>query len=187
MISILIPSKNEPNSGAMIKATESCFPYSQIITCNDRYGYGKGWAVREALKYAEGAIICFIDGDLDIHPRMIYRLLPFLDDYDIVVGRKVHRNNILRRAITVLSRIWVRAIFNVKYDTQTGIKVFKREALPEWETDGWMFDAEIMARACISGKKIIEVPVETTTSKNAKVSSILKCLIETIKIKQSLC
>ena len=187
MISVLIPNCKEEKIHNVVSETEKHIEDVQIIVCCDPGRKGKGWAIRQGLGVAEGEIICFIDGDMDIHPRMIKRLLPFLDDYDIVVGRKVHRNSIPRRILTVLSRLWVRSIFNVKYDTQTGIKVFKRWALPEWETDGFMFDAEILAKAYLAGRKIVEVPVEVVTTKKAKFSSILSCLKETIKVKQKLC
>ena len=145
MISILVPSNLEPNILKMMMALEDAFPYAQIITANDRYRKGKGWAVREALKKADGDIIVFIDGDGDIHPNMIKRLLPYIRYYDIVVGKKNCSKLFSRRIITILSRLYIKLLFGLNVDTQTGVKVFRREALLPWKTDSFAFDIEILS------------------------------------------
>lgn len=182
MLSVLIPSKNEPRILETLAAIEDRFPNAQIITCNDRYGRGKGWAVREALKEAKGRFICFIDGDMDIHPRMIGRLIPFIQDYEIVVGRKQIRGILSRRILTLCSRAFLSMLFDLNIDTQTGVKLFRRESLPNWDTDGFMFDLEILAKAKIRGKSIIEVPVEANIERKMGTRSIVKCFVESLKI-----
>ncbi len=187
MISILIPSRNEPKIHELVKETEKLFPGdSQIIVCNDSEGQGKGWAIRQALQHADGDIICFIDGDLDIHPRMILRLLPFLKDYDIVLGQKQVRKNFIRRLITIFSRIYLHLMFGFDYDSQTGIKLFKRYAILPWKTDSYMFDLEILAKAHNAGMAIINVPVEITEygsgNKPMRIRSVIKCFKDSVKI-----
>jgi len=186
MISILIPCKEEPNIVDVLEECEKQYPACQTIVCNDRDGRGKGWAVREALKHATGEYIGFIDGDMDIHPRMFQRLIPFLEDYDIVIGKKQIRGSLTRRMVTRVSRAMIRILFRMDYDSQTGIKLFKREAIPEWDEDGYMFDLEIITKAHDAGFKIIEVPVEVTpygsTSKKIKGKGILRCFCSMIKI-----
>jgi len=185
-LSVLIPSKDEPKILKMIEAVERCFPNAQIVICNDRYGMGKGWAVRKALEQATGDYICFIDGDLDIHPSMIHRLIPFLSDYDIVIGKKQIRRSIGRRILTKLTRFYLHLFFGLNYDTQTGIKLFHRYALLDWKTNSFIFDLEILAKARNKGLQIIEVPVEVndfgSSSKPMKISSILKCLKESFNL-----
>ena len=182
LLSILIPSKTEPNILKMLMALEEEFPEAQIITANDRYGKGKGWAVRTALQMAQGEFIIFIDGDMDIHPRMIHRLLPFLFDYDIVLGKKQIRGHFSRRLLTFFSRIYINILFGMNYDTQTGIKAFRKDALEHWFTDGFMFDLEIISRAMQRGKTIIEVPVEVSIERKMGLRSVLLCLWESLKI-----
>jgi glycosyltransferase involved in cell wall biosynthesis len=157
----------------------------QIIGCNDRHSNGKGWAVREALKWAKGDYVILIDGDGDIEPRMIKRLMPFLEDYDIVVGKKEIRGLLSRRILTILSRAYISILFKLGVDTQTGIKIFKKEALCDWETNGYMFDLEILAKAQKKGFKIIEVPIEVDIKKRMKLKSVINCLRESLKIRFS--
>lgn len=186
-MTILIPSHNEPSAHKMMVECEREFPQAQIIICNDRYGKGKGYAVRRAMELCEDGIICMIDGDLDIHPRMIHRLLPFLDDYHIVVGRKQLRRSLDRRVLTLLSRVYLYIFFGINYDTQTGVKIFRKCALNNWDTDGFMFDLEILLKAQKKGWKIIEVPVETTefgaSGKKMKLKNIFNCIKESWRIK----
>ena len=187
-LSILIPSRNEPKIHEMVAATEREFPNAeQIIVANDLASRGKGWAVREALKAATGDVVCFIDGDLDIQPRMIHRLIPFLNDYDIVIGKKQVRGSLGRRLLTRLVRIYLKMFFGLSYDTQTGIKLFKRYALTDWECDSFIFDLEILYKARQAGLQIIEVPVEVTdfgaSSKPMRLKNVFRCLSESLKIK----
>jgi glycosyltransferase involved in cell wall biosynthesis len=186
VLSILIPNKMERRIHEVLADIDELFPGSQAIVAVDREGRGKGWAVRTALEYAKGDVICFLDGDMDIEPRMIKRLLPFLADYDIVVGRKQIRGIPSRRILTRLSRWFIQALFGLGIDTQTGIKLFKREALSHWDSDGFMFDLEILAKARIMGARIIEVPVEAVIERKMNSRSIIKCLNEAIKIRSNL-
>ena len=185
-LSILIPCKEEPKIHLMVEKTAKCFPEAQIIVCNDRLGHGKGWAVRQALAEATGEYIAFIDGDLDIHPRMLERLIPFLEDYDIVVGKKNVRRSFSRRIITRLSRLYIRLLFGFDFDTQTGIKIFHRYALLPWKSDSFIFDLEILVKARSKGLQMAEVPVEVTdhgsSSKPMRLANIFRTFKESLII-----
>ena len=185
-LSIIVPSKNEPKIGSFVFEIEHYFPNAQIIICNDRYGNGKGWAVRMALAEATGDVICFIDGDGDINPSMINRLLPFLPSYDIIVGRKIIRGKLIRKLVTFWARIYVRIFFGLNFETQCGLKVFKKEAIPEWKDDGFMFDLEVLTKAKDAGFKIVEVPVEVTpygaTSKSIRTKNVFRCFLASLRI-----
>lgn len=180
-LSIIIPSAREENISDMLAATEQEFPGAQIIVSTDRQRKGKGWAVREGLSRATGDIIAFIDGDLDIHPRMIRRLLPHLEEFDIVVGKKDTRANIMRYIITLLSRLYIWFMFRIPVDTQTGVKVFKRDHIPTWETNNFAFDIEILAKA--AGSKMFEVTIDAKRSKGMRFRSVFSTLLETFKIR----
>jgi glycosyltransferase involved in cell wall biosynthesis len=155
----------------------------QIIGCNDKHSNGKGWAVREALRCATGNIIIILDGDGDINPKMVRRLLPFLEDYDVVVGTKPISGLWSRRLLTYWSRLYIALLFGPKCDTQTGCKVFKRYALTEWYSNGYLYDLEILSVAKKNEMKIIEVPIECqTVNKPMKISSIWKTFKESITL-----
>lgn len=182
MLSILIPSRNEPNIVKFVEEVERELPAHEIIVIRDNDGRGKGWALREALLHAKGDCIAFLDGDGDIPPRMLHRLFPFLEDFDIVVGSKRVLNAPWhRKIITHLSRIYIRLAFGLTVDTQTGIKLFRYDALEYWKSNSFFFDVEILAKAMRKGKRIIEVPIEA----EIKASMSMKALYLTFR--ESLC
>jgi glycosyltransferase involved in cell wall biosynthesis len=182
MITIIIPNHNEPRINETVFTLCSRFPGIEIIVITDHEGRGKGWAIREGFKKVQTSIFGYIDGDMDIHPRMINRLMPYLEDYDIVVGKKRLSGSLGRRILTFLSRIYIKVLFNLDVDTQTGIKLFKTCAVKYWKTDGWAFDIEILAQAKRDGFSMIEVPVDAIVSKKMPFKSILGTFKDTIRI-----
>jgi len=181
VISILIPAHKEPDILRFIDQIEYEIRPNQIVVCNDRYGKGKGWALREALKEATGDRFIFIDGDYDILPEEINKVIVYLRQYDVVVGNKGLPKRLSRKLLTVLSRLWVRLLFNLCDDTQTGIKGFNYR--PEWKTNGWAFDIEILYQARKLGKSMIEIPVRATVSDSKSLRDIWFTLIESLKIR----
>lgn len=185
MISILIPAHKEKEILKFIDQIEyDIHQTKQIIVFNDRYGKGKGYALREALKevdFYEGTKIIFIDGDGDIKPEEINKIIVYLKQYDVVVGNKGLPKRFDRKLLTILSRIYIRFMFKLSVDTQTGIKGFNYK--PKWETDSWAFDIEILDKAKKMGKSIIEIPVCATVSDTKSIKDIWKTLIDSIKIK----
>ena len=188
MLSILLCNRNEPKIKEFVSEIERLLPVGEIIIINDSEAKGKGWALREALKEATGQQIAFLDGDAEIPCRMLKRLLPFLEDFDAVVGSKRITNAPLRRKImTHLTRLWFRFLFGVQVDTQTGIKLFRRTTLEalnwSWEANGWIFDAEVIARLQKKGFRIVEVPIECEIRRQLPISRIFKIFGESLWLK----
>lgn len=184
MLSIILPSHKEPEIHAFVDEVEKYLPAMEIIVSNDRDGRGKGWAIRQAVTVARGEAVCFLDGDGDIHPRMLFRLLPFLEDFDAVVGTKrIAHKHFARRVVTVLSRLYIRLFFGLSCDTQTGIKLFRREAIKPWKTDGFLFDVELLAAIQKHGGKIIEVPIEAEITERMTWRVLWRTFLESLVLK----
>ena len=185
-ISIISPTRNKRVSKGMETTLCDLYPQARVIMVEDLDCKGKGWAVRQGLKQAEHSIVVFIDGDFDIHPKMIKRLLPFLEDYDVVVGTKnIYALPFRRKIITFLSRLYIRFMFGLTIDTQTGVKAFRMD-LPAWNTDGYAFDIELLAKLKKSGATMVEVPIEAIIKNSMPLKAIWKTLIDSIKIRLSL-
>lgn len=191
MLTIIIPSYNEPRVNEVAWICQDLYPTARIIIGNDFHGHGKGYAVRKGLEINKrfiprktfDEIIVIIDGDMDINPSMIARLIPFLDEYDIVVGSKpIGGMPISRKLITLCSRIFIKALFWLDVDTQTGIKAFRSRALPEWENDKFMFDVEILVKAKKRGAKILEIPIRATSTKSKSMGVLWRALKDILRI-----
>ncbi len=191
MLSILLPSKSELNLDSFIAEIERLLPVHEIVIYNDRAGQGKGHALREAFKASRGECVAFLDGDAEIPARMLLRLLPFIEDFDVVCGSKRITYSPLRRKImTHVTRIWFRFLYGVQADTQTGIKLFRRPALEAldggWESNGFIFDAEIIARLQKKKFKIVEVPIECEIRRQLAFKTIWVIFCESLWLKYRL-
>jgi len=132
---------------------------------------GKGHALKEAFKKSKGDLVMFLDGDLDIHPRQFEVLFEIMkkENADIVIGSKRHPQSILhyplkRKIVSTVYFFIVKLLFGLPLrDTQTGIKLFKREALEKTFhkllIKGYAFDLELLVLAHHYGYKIKEAPV----------------------------
>ena len=187
-LSIILPNKDEVGIHEFIKEIEDRLPVTQIIVCKDTQRRGKGWAIRSALNYAQGDWIAFLDGDGDIPARMLLRLIPFLEDFDVVVGSKrITKSPMRRKIMTRVTRVWFKLLFGVKCDTQTGIKLFRRSALDSlnwnWRSNGFIFDVEVISRLQKKDMRIVEVPIECEIRKQLAVKTIKTIFLESLWLK----
>jgi glycosyltransferase involved in cell wall biosynthesis len=133
---------------------------------------GKGAATRYAWEHCSGRYVAFIDADLDLHPEGIRSLLALIrvGGADAAIGSKIHPCSKvvyppLRRFQSHVFRALVRARFKLDVsDTQTGLKVFRREVLeavmPVLESEGYALDLELLVFANDDGFKVVEGPIE---------------------------
>ncbi len=133
---------------------------------------GKGFALRYGFQQSQGDLICFMDSDLQLHPRQIALYIDLITfaDIDIVIGSKRHRLSQVeygprRRLYSWGYQQLIRMIFNLNVtDTQVGLKMFKRHVLkavmPRLIVKKWTCDLEILVVASHLGfNKILEAPV----------------------------
>ena len=132
---------------------------------------GKGAALRAGFEASSGAYVMLLDGDLDIHPKQTPWFFDQMVDKkaDIVVGSKRHRRSVVqypwhRRLVSWIYFTLVRLTIGLPItDTQTGMKLFRREVLGEalgrMLVKAYAFDLELLAIAHQRGAKIAEAPV----------------------------
>ena len=132
---------------------------------------GKGAALRAGFDASAGEYVMLLDGDLDINPKQT----PFFFEAmaakgaDIVIGSKRHKRSVVqypwhRRFVSWVYFTLVRIFVGLPItDTQTGMKLFRREVLGEslgrMLVKTYAFDLELLAIAHQRGAKIAEAPV----------------------------
>lgn len=166
------------------------------------FGYeknqGKGYALRYGVKRAKGEVITFLDAGGDFHPDHIDRFIKLMEalDADIVIGSKRHPMSKVnypkkRRFYSWVYQVLIRILFNLKVrDTQTGLKVIKKEVLEKILSrvlvKNYAFDLELLVVANHLGfHKITEAPVILNYNFNSSGVSrqaILKILQDTLAI-----
>lgn len=139
---------------------------------------GKGFSLRRAFLRAANDYVVFTDADLTYEPHNAESLLAALDaGADVAYGSRMHADSryvvaptffpllFQRHAMGRVFNLLVRAIV-VKgiYDTQAGLKGFRRQAARDLATrirlDRFSFDVELFYLARRLGHRIAECPVE---------------------------
>ena len=145
---------------------------------------GKGRAVRTGMLAARGDVILCTDADLaygaDVFAAMVERFRA--GDADLVIGsRRIsgegYKNYpplriLASRCFGLLSY----AVSGLPYDTQCGIKGYRREAaraiFSRCATDGFSFDFEVLTRADKLGLKVEQIPVSVINFRASKVNVV---------------
>ncbi|MCC7519051.1 MAG: glycosyltransferase [Verrucomicrobiae bacterium] len=132
---------------------------------------GKGEALRRGFAASRGRYVVFLDADMDLPPEQIGRLLESLraEGADAVIGSKWHPRSQVdypwhRRVVSLVYFTLTRILFGLPVrDTQTGIKIFRREALaramPRMLVKAYAYDLELLVIIHHFGSRIAEAPV----------------------------
>jgi len=134
----------------------------KLVHSDERKGYAKG--VRDALRLASKDIVFFLDSDGQHKVTDFWKMLTFIDDFDIVSGYKCPRTDPPYRLL--ISRIMNTFIFFMYgcffRDINSGFKLFRREALVSLlkiSNDLDFVSTEFLIKAYLLKMKIAEVPV----------------------------
>jgi len=131
---------------------------------------GKGGAVREGLKEANGSYVLFQDGDLEYSPSDYKKIFKMLEEFnaDVVIGSRFlsPEYTSIHYYFHKLGNRFITFLFNLLYNTTfTDIYscylCFRRDLIsPEkLKSNGWSQQAEILATAVKSSKNFFEVPI----------------------------
>jgi glycosyltransferase involved in cell wall biosynthesis len=141
---------------------------------------GKGAALFRGFAEAKGGLVAFLDADLEIAPENVLRLLQVLETSRaaVVVGTKTgDAFPLARRVLSRVFRSAVSALFGLAVDdTQTGIKLFRRQVLervaPRMSVGRFAFDIELLVAATRFGYEIAQCPVPAEFRRGGRLGRI---------------
>lgn len=150
---------------------EAAGVYRQIRLIDIEEPIGKGGAILEGFRQAQGDGVLFADADAATTSDSLLGLLDHLDDYDVVIGSRRMSTSVITTPQPFMRRVcgWgfagsSRLLFNTPFkDTQCGAKAFRlaaarRLARVVSETR-WTFDLDLLLSAKKLGLEIHEQPV----------------------------
>lgn len=192
---IISDDGSEDNSKNVIE--KICNENKNIIGVYSKENHGKGNALKRACEIANGKYIIFCDGDMEIDPSQLENFFEIMhkENADIVIGSKRHKNSVVnysnvRKLISFVYFMFVKIFFHLPIqDTQTGLKLFKREAIinvfPRILVKAFAYDLEVLVACNSNGKKIASAPVIVNPNRHfgfIKLSVLWKTFIDTLAI-----
>jgi dolichol-phosphate mannosyltransferase len=143
-----------------------------------RHGVNRGYgaALRTGFDAARFDLVAFTDADSQFHLEDLDRLVPLTDEFPIVAGYRLDRQDSWRRRFFSwgYNRL-VRTLLDTGIrDCDCALKVFRREVLPFIlpQTGGFLANAEMLCKARRLGLQVAEVGVRhrPRTHGSSKVS-----------------
>lgn len=185
------------NTAAEILRAKETLPQGVVTPVILKKNKGKGVALTAGLRASKGSYIMLLDGDLDLKPSHIWGFFDVMKkaEADVVIGSKLHKKSNIkypfrRRVASFVYYSLVRLLVKLPvHDTQTGAKLFKREAL-QYAFDRMLakrfaFDFEVLTILHNKGFKIAEAPVEFDFGEKMgclTASNVKNVLIDTLGV-----
>lgn len=164
---LIIEDKSTNDTLARVQEFVKERPHVQLFA--HEINRGRGFTVSEGIKKAVGAVVGYIDVDLEVD---CHNILPFIfkvmEGSDVVSGFRIYKIRwwdprwILSRGYFHIAKLlchWHTPF----HDTEAGFKFFNREkilpVIHEVEDHHWFWDTEVMVRAYYHGLTMAEVPI----------------------------
>jgi glycosyltransferase involved in cell wall biosynthesis len=156
---LLVDDGSTDGSETLLDELVRQFPAVRVIHLDKNHGQTA--AFDAGFRQANGELIATMDGDLQYDPNDFAKLLPLVDQFDLVCGRRVARHdNIIRRWSSRIAnhvRNWV--VHDGISDTGCSLKIFRRavvERMPLFKNMHRFFPA----LAQMYGFTVTEIPVQ---------------------------
>ena len=189
---IIVNDGSSDRTGEIADRLARQYPDIRVVHHERNSGYGA--ALQSGFKNARKELVFYTDGDGQFNIEEITRLLPLIENYDIVSGYRTNRRDpLLRKVNAFLWGTLVNFLFKFKIsDVDSAFKLYRREIFDHitLESQGALIDTEILAKARAKGFTITEVgvshyPRRAGEQTGAKLKVILKAFKELFKLKGS--
>ncbi len=167
-----------------------------VVLINHPVNLGYGSALRSGFERASLDYVFFMDSDGQFKISDVDRLLPFIGNYDVIVGYRGKRaDSFIRSLNTRLYHLYIRFLFGLKVrDIDCAFKLFPKsayDAIKPVKSGGALFSVEFLIKLRKKGFTLREVPVRhfprrfgKQTGANLRV--ILRMFKECWKLKDEL-
>ena len=141
------------------------------VVCESRQGYG--YALRRGLQEADGELIVMAEPDGTFLGKDVLKLLPYADEFDMVLGTRTTRELIwhganmgwqLRWGNWIVAK-WLQVLFGGPSLSDCGctLRLVRRTTvdrlLPKFTVGGSHFLPEMVCLALLDKQRVVEVPV----------------------------
>lgn len=149
---------------------------------------GKGGAISEGFRLAEGDLISYTDADGSTRPEILDRLVQILElipTIECVLGSRnvpgsvVKDKTFSREVLSFGFNSFVNFLFNLNIkDTQCGAKIARRKIvrkiIPNLSISNMAFDVNFLVDLKKAGGDVLEIPIEWEDNLDSKVKNKIK-------------
>ncbi len=187
---LFIDDFSDDNTVAVINSFKDKYPVAVEQKRGER---GKAFSILQGVDSATGDVLCMIDADLQYPPESIPEMVRFIteENADVVVTRRVSNDtSALRKFVSAsYNFVFTRALFGIDYDTQSGLKVFRRSVFDglEMHPSPWSFDLEFIVQCLLRRYRIVSHDIDFAKRHSGPVKlSVVKASLEIMKATLSL-
>ncbi|HSI21199.1 MAG TPA: dolichyl-phosphate beta-glucosyltransferase [Verrucomicrobiae bacterium] len=165
-----------------VQEMQERFPQLKLIA-NEK-NKGKGGVVRQGMLAAQGDYRLFMDADYATPITELDKFLPYLGQFDIIIGSRYLNGGSIRvkqplqrRIVSRIGNLLIQqSLLRGIVDTQCGFKLFTAAAaervFKKQSMDGWVFDVEVLSIARQLGLTIKEISVDWYDAKQSKLRAV---------------
>lgn len=173
---IFVDDHSTDETVAIIQNLKSKYP----ITLHSKEGeVGKAYSILEGADLAKSDLLAMIDADLQYPPEMLPKMVEAAKIHGVVVAnRKVYKSTFIRRlASRMIAFTFGRLLFGLRFDVQSGMKVFRRDILKHVrpiQLSAWAFDIPLLFTARELGYSIgsVDIVFERRAGGESKINHI---------------
>lgn len=169
--------------------------YSHFRAIHHKINQGYGGAVWTGVTNCTKDLIFFTDVDLQFKIDELKKFIPYIKEYDAVIGYRAPRRDPFMRLVNAWGwKVMINFLFNLGVrDIDCAFKLFKKDIFQKVsvESRGAMISAEMLIRIKKGGFKVKELPVghyprKAGSPTGAKPAVIAKAFKELLKVHKEL-
>jgi glycosyltransferase involved in cell wall biosynthesis len=184
---IIVQDDGTDNTTSIVNRLSLSESRIKMLNLPTRLGKG-GSIISAALTCYTKEYITYMDVDLSADPSELERLLPYVGNYDVVIGSRILRGDLpaIKRPFyrSLLSNSYsklFRILFRIPiHDPQCGLKIFRKEIISklfgEVTTTSFAFDTDLIVKAFAQGLRIKEVPINWAHGPASKMRILTEIL-----------
>ncbi len=167
---IIIDDHSTDNTAQVVSELAKLYPIRYLLKQGND---GKAYSILQGTKISTSRYIAMIDGDLQYPPEIIPEMLQKAESENlgVVIGnRSTNKESKMRKFISRVGNIiYAKLLLGLSLDTQSGLKIFKREIVNHIEKRDikpWAFDLPLLYNALEMGEQIGSVDISFEGRKN---------------------
>lgn len=190
---LVIDDGSTDNTAAIAAHLAGTSDKIRVIRHERNVGYGA--ALKSGLQASRGDFVFFMDADLQFDVSELTLLLPWIGDFDLVIGYRRRRRDHWGRRLNAWGwKVLIRLLFGLRVkDIDCAFKLLRRRVIDSVSLDslGAFVNTEILLRARKLGYTLKEVPVTHYPRKRGKATGarprvIYKAFLELTRLRREL-